>query len=252
MKEIDLKNSFYISLAIHLFLFLLFSLFFLKNPFQKIETPTVINIQFDNQISGNQMNEIKEPAPVIQEKKVEEKVKEKITPTKKEPKKNEILKKEVQEKKEKLERNISEKSKEKNIPETGNKENTKEEEDDDLLKNIDEAIKKGNTKNNTTEEGTSKSDVLSGGQWSGKARRTIFFPDIQSRLPDELRKKGIGYAVTARIKFDKNGLATYVEIIKSSGNSKVDQIFNTELKKIRVEPAETTDEVIHTFRIQIR
>ncbi|MGC8769958.1 MAG: energy transducer TonB [Brevinematia bacterium] len=251
MREMDLKNSFYISLMIHLILFLLFSLFFLKNPFQKIETPTVVNIQFDNQLSGSQMKDDVQ-GPVIEEKKKEEKVKEKVTPVKKEVKKNEVVEKikEVKEKKEKLEKNISEKPKEKEVPQTGNKEKVKDE-DDDLLKNIDEAIKTGSAKNNSAGEET-RSDVLSGGKWSGKARRTIFFPDIQSRLPEELRKKGIGYAVTAKIKFDKNGLATYVEIIKSSGNSKVDQIFNTELKKIRVEPAETTDEVIHTFRIQIR
>ncbi len=252
MREIDLKNSFYISLAVHLFLFLIFSLFFLKNPFQKIETPTVINIQFDNQISGNQITETKEESPIIEEKKAQEKIKPIKKEVKNEIKKNESLEKlkEVKEKKEKLERNITEKPKEKITPETGSKE--KDDEDDDILKNIDEAIKTGSQKNITSGENSTKTDVLSGGKWSGKARRTIFFPDIQSRLPDELRKKGIGYAVTARIKFDKNGLATFVEIIRSSGNSKVDQIFNTELKKIRVEPAETSDEVIHTFKIQIK
>lgn len=251
MREMDLKSSFYISLAIHLFLFLLFSLFFLKNPFQKIETPTVVNIQFDKQLSGSQIKDDVQ-GPVVEEKKKEEKLKEKVMPVKKEVKKNEVNEKikEVKEKKEKLEKNITEETKEKEIPQTGNKENVKDK-DDDLLKNIDEAIKTGSEKNNVSGKET-KSDLLSGGKWSGKARRTIFFPDIQSRLPEELRKKGIGYSVTAKIKFDKNGLATYVEIIKSSGNSKVDQIFNTELKKIRVEPAETTDEVIHTFKIQIR
>ncbi len=250
MKELDLKNSFYISLAIHFIIFILFSIFFLKNPLQKIETPTVINIDFSSEISGNNADE--KPAPVVEEKPIVKDKKTHPKETKKEIKNNETLKKleEAKEKKEKIEKSISENKIAKTTPETGNS----DKEDDDLLKNIDEAIKTGGSKNDRARE-TGKADnddALSGGKWSGKARRTIFFPDIQSKLPDELRKKGIGYSVTARIKFDKNGLAVSVEIIKSSGNSKVDQIFNTELKKIRVEPSDRSDEVTHTFRILIK
>ncbi|MGC8765325.1 MAG: energy transducer TonB [Brevinematia bacterium] len=274
MKELDLKNSFLISVFAHLLLFIIFSFVFLKNPFQKVEMPTVVNIEFNTEATGEGINEqIKTPpkmeSSVPKERKsvVKEKVvvKEKIIPH------NETAKR-ILEKKEtakeiikeiKPEKSVSEKKVLENISKETEKiagdvgkKDTKDEmqkeledrESEELLKDIDAAVSGKN-------EGTiDKSDPLSGGKWSSRSRKTIFFPDIQSKIPPELKKKGIGYSVTAKIRFDKNGLAIGVEIIKSSGNSVIDQLFNTELKKIRVEPVNenVTDEVIHTFQIKVK
>jgi hypothetical protein len=105
-----------------------------------------------------------------------------------------------------------------------------------------------------SKKGISSGDPLSDATWSVKPRRTLFFPDIQSKIPDKYKKKGLSYSITVRIAFDKNGLATRVEIVSSSGDPKIDSIFNNELRKIRVEsiPESRTDEITKTFKISLR
>ncbi len=97
-------------------------------------------------------------------------------------------------------------------------------------------------------------DPLGGAKWSLKPRKTVFFPDIQSKIPDEYKKKGMSYSITARMVFDNNGLAIRVDIIRSSGDPDIDRIFFSELKKIRVEPVNDykTDEITKTFSINLK
>jgi len=268
MYEMNFRNSLYISIAIHFLLFLILSIFFIKNPLQNVELPVVVNIEFETQNpSDTSGKSFTEPSPqtLPSTPKNEVKAREKqkaternVTTVKKMQQEEEVKtlqpkKEEIEKAKEQVEK-PSEEIKKENLK----KEMTKENEE--LLKNIDEAIQSKENKGGLAKEDISGdvsgkgNDPLSGGRWSSRARRTIFFPDIQSRLPAELRKKGIGYSVTAKIRFDKNGLPVYVEIVKSSGNQIVDSIFNSELKKIRVEPVEqnVVDEVIHTFKIYVR
>lgn len=288
MNELSFRNSLYISIAIHFVLFLLLSLFFVKNPLRQIETPTVVNIEFnESDLSANIGGVLPEPAkantPALPERKTESLkstvVPEKTTPIRKvkeAPEKSrekiiekvekakltsEKVKKLVKEKIEKETEDVSRKIKEEELKEEIKKKKLQEELDEregkELLQNIDKLLEDRESREGSAENTGRKSegnDPLSGGKWSSKARQTIFFPDIQSKIPPELRKKGVGYSVTAKIKFDKNGLPIYVEIIKSSGNSVVDRIFNSELKKIRVEPVDkdVVDEVVHTFRIYVK
>jgi len=85
-------------------------------------------------------------------------------------------------------------------------------------------------------------DPLGGAQWSSQPRKVVSFPDIKSKIPDEYKKKGLSYSLTARIAFDKNGLAVRVDIISSSGDPTIDDIYHNELRKILVEP--TSDDVV--------
>ncbi len=283
IREIDFKNSLFISIFIHFLLFLVFSILFMKNPFQRVELPTVVNIEFNAETVGEGINEnIKSPplqtrTPSLEQRKsvvtertvVKEKAilaKElvrKIKEISKENVKELVPRKDVIEKKvkenvnkqtEKIVKDVVRDEKvEDNVASKSLQNELEDRESEELLKDID-AVISGTGEKGKESVSEVRGDPLSGGKWSSRVRKTIFFPDIQSKIPDELKKKGIGYSVTARIRFDRNGLAIVVEIIKSSGNSKIDQIFNTELKKIRVEPVDDNviDEVVHTFKIRVK
>ncbi len=97
-------------------------------------------------------------------------------------------------------------------------------------------------------------DPLSGVNWSSKPRKTVFFPDIQSKIPDEYKIKGMSYSITAKIAFDRNGLAIRVDIVRSSGDPIIDRIFFTELKKIRIESIDENriDEISKSFSINLK
>ncbi len=97
-------------------------------------------------------------------------------------------------------------------------------------------------------------DPLSDASWSSAPRKTLFFPDIESRIPAEYRQRGMGYSVRVRITFDRNGLATGVEMLESSGDPTIDNIFMVQLRKVRVEAinSDRTDVVTKTFKISLR
>jgi hypothetical protein len=126
--------------------------------------------------------------------------------------------------------------------------------------NIDQILNEtGDTKNKTglgnNSEGTMPGgDPLSGANWTSQPRKTLSYPDIQSKIPDKYKKKGLSYSLTAKIDFDRNGLAVFVDIINSSGDSGIDNILFTELHKIRVEPIQENIivEITKVFTINLK
>ena len=128
---------------------------------------------------------------------------------------------------------------------------------DDLSGDIDLALNDGRDKGKETGdpgELISGGDPLSDAKWSSKPRKTLYYPDIQSKIPDSYRKKGLSYSLQAVIVFDKNGLAVKVDIIKSSGDHTIDALFEKELKKVRIEPVNESRlvEISKVFLVNVR
>lgn len=285
MHELGIQRSFLVSFIIHLFLFLIFSLLVVTNPFQSKFEPLTINIQSETLSLSTGLGEdvgksAKKVSPHLSERRTKpvEKtsVLEKTVPRKEMmnvSKANEKLKQNLKKvvsaentvKELKRVENIKHKVKREIIPDIEkqiNSEVSKEARGDKVKQelkqitgNIDKALEE--IEQATPEEskrGAPSGDPLSDANWSVKPRRTLFFPDIQSKIPEKYKKKGLSYSITVRITFDKNGLATRVEIVSSSGDPKIDSIFNNELRKIRVESISESrvDEIAKTFKISLK
>jgi len=124
----------------------------------------------------------------------------------------------------------------------------------DQILNEDSTASTGNKGNGNGVDNFIKGDPLSDAEWSAQPRKTVFFPDIQSKIPPQYKKKGMGYSITAKIAFDKNGLAIRADITKSSGDPNIDSVFFSELKKIRIESVseDRIDEIVKTFTISLK
>ncbi len=266
MKVLSIQKSFLVSLSIHLFFIIFFSLLLITNRFQSKNEPVSISIESESEsiskgLGDNIYEPIKKPAPQLKERKT--KPVEKNAVTEKIAPKKENLKKELAlNSKNDLQKDSSQND---NLNQIQNQisnnmakeaENKKvKQEMDQIFGNIEQALKEGNSRTGKDGKGTlSSGDPLSDATWSSKPRKTIYFPNIQSRIPDKYKKKGMSYSITMRLSFDKNGLATKAEIISSSGDPSIDSIFNTELRKIRVEPIEIdrVDEITKVFTISLK
>ncbi|SFB90385.1 protein TonB, links inner and outer membranes [Brevinema andersonii] len=97
-------------------------------------------------------------------------------------------------------------------------------------------------------------DFLANASWIGKPRKTIAFPNISARISELQNIQGYGYSVTARITFTPQGWVSSVELIRASGDPRIDYIFRNELRKIRIEENKSgqVDTVIKTFNISVR
>lgn len=97
-------------------------------------------------------------------------------------------------------------------------------------------------------------DFLANASWIGKPRKTIAFPNISARISELQNIQGYGYSVTARITFTPQGWVSSVELIRASGNPRIDHIFRNELRKIRIEENKSgqVDTVIKTFNISVK
>lgn len=108
--------------------------------------------------------------------------------------------------------------------------------------------KKEQTVNKTTD------DFLANASWIGRPRKTIAFPNIAARISTLQNTQGYGYSVTARITFTPQGWVSSVELIRASGDPRIDHIFRNELRKIRIEENKSgqVDTVIKTFNISVK
>lgn len=99
-----------------------------------------------------------------------------------------------------------------------------------------------------------QSDFLDDAYWSGSPRKTIAFPNISEQIPNEYKARGYGYSVTASMTFSPQGWVSSVELIRSSGDPRIDGIFRNELRKIRIEQSQkdTYETVVKTFTISIK
>ena len=114
-----------------------------------------------------------------------------------------------------------------------------------------------NNNNNTlpTIDKPDKSDPLSDAKWNGQPRKTIKFPDLASKIPDEYKQKGLSYKITVRLTIAPEGNVKKVNILESSGEIELDSIFQIELQNIVVEsvPASVGNvTVVKTFTIKLK
>lgn len=127
-----------------------------------------------------------------------------------------------------------------------------------INQNVENALNQSSSSSSSSHSSSSSSsasgDPLSDASWSFVPRKTIYFPDIESKIPAEYRQRGMGYSVKVRITFDRFGNATAVDLVESSGDPTIDNIFLIQLRKIRVEPIDVirTDVVLKTFTIKLR
>lgn len=107
------------------------------------------------------------------------------------------------------------------------------------------------TKKNTIEE---KKDFLADAKWGGTPRKTLSFPNLTASIPQHYKSRGYGFSITARITFSHQGWVSSVELVQGSGDPRIDGVFRTELRKIRIEPSKNTqyDTIIKTFKVSVK
>lgn len=283
MNELDLKKSLAVSLAFHAFLFLVLSIVFINVRFETTFEPVSVNIVTDSASMAAGITEaLDQPArrnrPSMT-RRITQPADTKALPEKTAPsasvlksftKKTETLKDRTKKvtvpdarqelkKEERREEPAAEsapapdpeKIREQELRERTARELRRIEGDIDRI--LDEPAV-GPVSPRADSGGSPGQDPLGDASWSAQPRKTVFFPNIQARIPPNYRKKGLSYSVTSRIAFDKNGLAVRVDIITSSGDPAIDSIFFTELKKIRVEAIEDSrvDVITKTFSISLK
>ncbi|MDK2818747.1 MAG: hypothetical protein KFW21_04790 [Spirochaetota bacterium] len=121
----------------------------------------------------------------------------------------------------------------------------------DKTKDISDTL--DNLLNQKTQKKAS-SDVLADAQWSGTPRKTLLFPNLIASIPQQYKSRGYGFSITAKITFSPQGWVSAVELLRTSGDPRIDSIFRTELRKIRIEPSSKTsyDTITKTFTISVK
>lgn len=246
--ELNIKKSLLISLGAHLTLFLFITIASLFNPLQLNDQQTMVSIE--TEVSG-----LTSAPPA--EADVVKKVPQKKKPTVTVPNRQKNTKKLIASMKSKTvtgkDKNVSDdglaQKKAMALKLSNEQAERINRELDQVAGDVDKALNEnteGTGKENAAlRSGTGGNDPLGDAGWSLRPRKTVYFPNIQSKIPERYKKKGLSYSLTARIAFDKNGLAARVDIASSSGDPNIDNIFFTELKKVRVEPiAENRMDVI--------
>lgn len=273
MGEMDIRKSFLFSIGIHVLLVLIFSLMLLNNHVQKTIEPVVVEIQSESAslakgVPDSLLEPIPEKAPAMRERKTRPQEKTAVPDKTMPARQPAVVPESASKKPTPVRPSTSEIAKTKPREITPDQVNADDRLDpmmsretgpssapasDALSDSIDEALAADNPEG-TGVNPVTKGDPLGDAQWSDRPRKTLFFPDIESKIPTQYRKKGMGYSITARIRFDKNGLATQVDIISSSGEAAIDSLFYAELRKIRVEAvtSDRTDEITKTFTISVK
>ncbi len=254
-----LRKSLFVSFVLHLSVFLLLSFWVTRNQFSSGK-PSLVTVEY---VSGGFTEPIEENKGQPKKKSIPAKKAEK--PVKKVSSQKNIAKtsdnkaktdvsdraKEIQKQREieaaeELKKKMAEEAEKKKL---GQELGKIEGDVDKALEDSEEET--GGAKNKS---GVAGGDPLSGVEWRVKPRKTLFFPNIESKIPPRYKTKGMSYALKAKISFDKNGLAVKVDIIQSSGDPAIDSIFFSELRKIRVEAIHENriDEISKTFTISLK
>ncbi|URA10701.1 hypothetical protein [Thermospira aquatica] len=259
-EPISFRQSLVASIILHLILLLIVSLLLTKSPFKQEIEPIIVTIEAPSAMAeGAEAS----PAPPVSTSQPTVAPPSQKTPA---PQKEEA-KKVLEQAKEKIKKTTttskpvpsSTPTSTQETPTTQSSQNV-ESEDDILAKSIEKALqstgKKAtgtSTSSGSGQQGTG-SDPLGDAAWKSRPRKTIFFPDIASKIREKVSNPLMGYTVTAKIVFDNQGLAIRVEIIRSSGDPLIDSIFLSELKKIRVESIseDRLDEITKTFKVSVR
>lgn len=284
LGEFDLRKTLILSLVFHILVVIIFSITIRKNPFDEIK-PIIVEIESVADSMSQGLSEQLETAqhsqapahnePVLQESRTPT-VPEKTLPARQKTESTDVskLKESLQQQKQD---SVKNQLKEKVVAKTGPRidpqkqaVNTSDpqlkeildkeefnkivpESDGQMDEDISRILQEDGSQDATGAD-IPESDPLKGADWSAAPRKTLFFPDIASRIPEEYRKKGQNYIIKMRITFDKNGLAVKTEVIRTSGDPMIDSIFQTELRKIKVEAInrDRLDEVVKTFTISLK
>ncbi|MGL5956039.1 MAG: hypothetical protein ACRC0X_05485 [Brevinema sp.] len=117
----------------------------------------------------------------------------------------------------------------------------------DLSDELEQLLNKKDTK-------VSDTDFLADASWVGSPRKTLSFPNLTASIPQQYKTRGYGFAVTARITFSSQGWVSSIELIQGSGDPRIDSIFRTELRKIRIEPISKNsfDTITKTFKVSVK
>ncbi len=112
---------------------------------------------------------------------------------------------------------------------------------------LDDVLNKKTQKKSTV-------DALADANWSGTPRKTLSFPNLTAKIPQQYKSRGYGFSITAKITFSPQGWVSGVELLRASGDPRIDGIFRTELRKIRIEPSKKTtyDTITKTFTISVK
>ncbi len=258
-KPLGLNKSFIISLCIHILLLTFLTLTFAVKPQKELNEPVTINIEpLGESLPGELGNTIFEPVPKEKEKeqkRITKEIEKTAVPdnasARNESPQDNIKKDIAADTKGELNKEAGSLST--NDSEKLNREETKRKIDREM-KDIFGALEQGNPSSEGLKGISPSGDPLGDASWSSKPRKTTFFPDIQSKIPENYKKKGLSYSITVKLTFDKNGLASGAEIVSSSGDSEIDSIFATELRKVRVEPIDEdrNDVIIKVFKISLK
>jgi hypothetical protein len=281
--EFGLEKGIAIAVGVHAVLFLILSIVIIdKNPFQQIQQPLIVNIQAETEtiaaglpdsmsektrtVSPHLADRVTRPAehkalpdktlpstPVHQASTPKEAIRENVRKEAAANTSGELRQEKIvpvtpsEDAVKKLDEYLEQEAKDKKARDEMNQMNN----DIDKVLNEDSQGTATRPGNNTV---IGKGDPLSDAEWSASPRKTLYFPDIQSKIPADYRKKGLSFSLTARISFDPNGLAIKADIVKSSGDPAIDSVFNEELRKIRIESISGTrvDEITKTFSISLR
>jgi outer membrane biosynthesis protein TonB len=275
LSGLTLNKSFIISILIHLLLILILSISLTNLPSLDAPSPIIVNIEPATQtITAGIEEALQQPATTtsprlerVTESAVKEPVPDRVTPAQPTPRTQDSTA-EIRENLRRL-ANESEQNLLKQEATPVDKPKTVDtpipkiaetESEDRQLKEVARGIEQSLDQDllnalNTGEPRTpGRGDPLSDATWQARPRKTLFFPDLESKIPEEFRRRGMGYSVKVRLAFNQQGLCTMVELIESSGQSRIDSIFLTELRKIRVEPTDEArvDVITATFTISVR
>ncbi len=259
-NPISFRQSLVASIVIHLLLLLIVSFLLAKSPFKQEVEPIIVTIDAPSAMAeGAEASPAPptpqtKPAPIPQPKQStttkKEQAQKVLEQAKERAKKTTTTSKPVPSTTPSSAQETSPTSASQNV----------ESEDDILAKSIEKALQSTGKKATGTsasagsgQQGTG-TDPLGDASWKSRPRKTIFFPDIASKIREKVSNPLMGYTVTAKIVFDSQGLAVRVEIIRSSGDPLIDSIFLSELKKIRVEAIsdDRLDEITKTFKVSVR
>lgn len=237
--EISIRKSFLVSLGIHLSIFLIIGIAALFRPVTVTEITTLVTV--DTEVTSVSPGEelpvsrkketvsVKNREPAVKQRPVRQKNTQKLLASMKNGKNTAADDDGLAKRKEQEAQRLSN---EQVLAANREMEKVSGDVDKALSENADSSA----ARNTTVKSGSGGTDPLGDAGWSKRPRKTVYFPNIQSKIPARYKMKGMSYAITAKIAFDSNGLATRVEIVASSGDANIDNIFFSELKKVRVEP----------------
>ena len=268
-----IKISVLFSIGFHVIFFIIF--LFLSKFTQEQEKVVVIKVRLTDKIKEeiDRMSEKERQKLKKQQKKARKKIKKQL-----EKKKKDIEKK-INKEKQKIEtrekeiktineeadlfeeyQKIKEEEKKKeeeeffideNISEDSEKDESFELEDE--LNKLDEALDELNLQNNENEYSKKEENGSIDGKsikWEGSKGREVIY-STKINISDEFKKKGLKTSLKLRFTVFNNGLIAKVDVLESTGYTKLDQEIINQFKKWRFQEAKGEPDIFGIIEIDI-